>query len=142
MPSSKQITQKTKVMLFGTFDIIHAGHRNMFQQAKTYGNFLIVSIAREQNIVKIKGTAPRNSEQTRLAQMQKEPLVNKCFLGEVIDPFAVIKREKPDIIALGYDQQHTLAKQLPQKLKAMGLPHIKIVRLASYHPETYKSSKL
>ena len=136
--SSKQI----KVMLFGTFDIVHAGHRDMFQQAKTYGNFLIVSIAREQNIVKIKGTAPRNNEQTRLAQIQKESLVDKCFLGEITDPFAVIKREKPDIIALGYDQHHTLAKQLPQKLKEMDLSHIKIVRLKPYHPEVYKSSKL
>ena len=31
-----------KVMLFGTFDLIHSGHLSLFNQAKEYGQKLIV----------------------------------------------------------------------------------------------------
>ncbi|MBI2582387.1 adenylyltransferase/cytidyltransferase family protein, partial [Candidatus Woesearchaeota archaeon] len=29
-----------KVMCFGTFDLLHLGHLNYFQQAKKYGDYL------------------------------------------------------------------------------------------------------
>ncbi|MDD4351498.1 MAG: adenylyltransferase/cytidyltransferase family protein [Candidatus Gracilibacteria bacterium] len=143
MQIKKQSTRsRKKVMVFGTFDIIHEGHRHMFKQAKQYGDYLIVSIARVKNIKILKNVSPLHSEQERLAAVQKEALVDKCFLGEIDDPFFVIKREKPDIIALGYDQKHSLAQQLPEKLKEMGLADTKIVQLKAYKPEIYKSSKI
>jgi len=78
----------------------------------------------------------------RLAQLRREPLVDKSFLGQVRDPFNVIKREKPDMIGLGYDQTHALAQILPAKLASMGLSHVRIVRLKPFRPEIYKSSKI
>ena len=31
-----------KVIVFGSFDYIHPGHLNFFEQAKSYGDYLIV----------------------------------------------------------------------------------------------------
>jgi len=39
--------KKKKVMVFGTFDIFHPGHRSFLNQAKKYGNYLIVVVARD-----------------------------------------------------------------------------------------------
>ena len=36
-----------KVMVFGTFDILHEGHINMFEQAKQYGDFLETLFVRD-----------------------------------------------------------------------------------------------
>ncbi|HLC71304.1 MAG TPA: adenylyltransferase/cytidyltransferase family protein, partial [Candidatus Nanoarchaeia archaeon] len=35
------------VMCFGTFDILHPGHLHYLQQAKKYGDYLMVVIARD-----------------------------------------------------------------------------------------------
>lgn len=129
-------------MLFGTFDTVHEGHRDLFRQAKQHAERLIVSVARTENILRLKGRLPVHSEKERLAVVRQEPLVDKSFLGQIRDPFQVIKREKPDMIALGYDQTHALAQFLPDKLKNMGLNRIRIVRLEPFKPAIYKSSKI
>ena len=51
-----------------------------------------------------------------------------------------MERFSPDIICLGYDQK-TFIDNLESKLVDFGLA-TKIVRLKSFHPEKYKSSKL
>ena len=57
-----------------------------------------------------------------------------------MDPYKIIKQEKPDIIALGYDQ-NSYTNDLEKKIEEFGLK-IKIARLKPYKPEKYKSSKL
>ena len=46
-----------KIMVFGTFDGVHKGHINFFKQARVLSKnpYLIVSIARDKNVKKIKG---------------------------------------------------------------------------------------
>ena len=44
-----------KVILFGTFDIFHKGHKNFLEQAQEFGDYLIVVIARDKTVKKIKG---------------------------------------------------------------------------------------
>ena len=41
-------------MLFGTFDGLHEGHFDLFRQAKKYGDYLVVVVARDVNVKKIK----------------------------------------------------------------------------------------
>ena len=50
------MNHKVKIMAFGTFDILHAGHLNFFKQARKLSKypFLIVSVARDVNVKKIK----------------------------------------------------------------------------------------
>src|SRR3989344_4903091 len=57
-----------KIMIFGTFDMIHPGHEDLFRQARELAEepYLIVSIARDSATTRHKGTPPRRSELERL----------------------------------------------------------------------------
>ena len=129
-----------KVMVFGTFDILHPGHLNFFKQAREFGNFLIAVIARDKTVLKIKGRLPKNNEKKRLKNLKNNNLIDKAVLGGLKDKYEIIKKFRPDVICLGYDQK-TFTEGLKNKIKDFGLK-IKIVILKSYKPEIYKSSKL
>jgi FAD synthetase len=127
-----------KAIVFGTFDILHPGHISFLKQAKKYGNNLIVVIGRDKTVAKIKGDYPKHSENERLNSIEQLDFVNRVLLGDLKDPYSVIKREKPDVICLGYDQK-SYSKNLPEKIKEFKL-NTKIVRLKPYKPEKFKSS--
>jgi FAD synthetase len=127
-----------KVMVFGTFDIIHKGHKNFFKQAKKYGDYLIVVVARDRTVKEVKGELPKNSEKIRLSSVIKSRLVNKAVLGNVKNKYKKIKEFKPDVICLGYDQQYFTDK-LKNKLQSFGL-NTKIIKLKPYKPKIYKTS--
>ena len=133
---------KTKIMLFGTFDGIHKGHLDLFKQARKLAirQFLIVSIARDKNVFKIKKKKTIYSEKERMKLVKKCKLVNKVILGNEDNYLANILKEKPDIIALGYDQK-AYVKELKKDLKNKKTD-IKIVRLKSYKKHIYKNSLL
>lgn len=126
-----------KVIVFGTFDLLHDGHLHMLNEAKEYGDYLIVVIARDDVVCKIKGRSAINDEKTRLLNIQKLNLANKVRLGCIDDRYQVIREEKPDIIALGYDQ-----KVFVDKLVDNIDDNVQIVRLAAFNPEVNKSSKI
>lgn len=129
-------------MVFGTFDGVHPGHLNFFRQARRLAArpFLTVSIARDANVLRIKKKAPRFSEKKRLALVEKTGLADRVILGGVRDHLPHILREKPDLIALGYDQR-AYVRSLRKDLRAKGLS-VRIVRLAPHRPDVYKNSLL
>lgn len=129
-------------MVFGTFDIFHEGHKNFLNQTKKHGDYLIAVIARNKTVLKIKGGLPKNSEQKRIDAMRKSGLVDKVILGSLTDKYAAIKKYQPDIICIGYDQNHFILEGLENFLRNEKLSHIKIIRLAPHKPEIYKSSLL
>jgi FAD synthetase len=129
-----------KVLVFGTFDGLHPGHINFFQQAKKLGDELIVVVARDATVEKVKGRRPRKNENARLSDARNAGIAGEVLLGNLGDPYAIIKQIKPDIIALGYDQ-NSFTKNLPDYTKKENLK-IEIMRLMPHKPETYKSSLL
>jgi len=126
-------------MAFGTFDILHPGHINFLHQAKKYGS-LIVVIARDKTVREVKGKMPKYSEKERLGAIKGLNLTHKVVLGSLKDKYAAIKKYKPDIVTLGYDQKFFI-DQLDNEIKKLKLK-TKIIRLKSYKPKIYKSSKL
>ncbi len=129
-----------KVLVTGTFDSLHPGHLDLFQQAKTKGGFLIVVIARDKTVRAVKGHRPRNNEQQRLTAVQNLPIVDKAVLGHHADKLKIIVEEQPDIICLGYDQQ-AFTEHLAAELKKRGLI-TPVIRLKAFQPGQYKSSIL
>ncbi len=142
----------TKVMVFGVFDLLHPGHLNFLVQARDLGDKLIVSVARDLNVFKIKGQRPMHRQSRRLKALTLLPMVDKVVLGGLRNPWPHIVREKPDIIALGYDQNiyvngdgggdKVQERQLKQALEKHGLKKTQVVRLAPHWPEVYKSKLL
>lgn len=138
----KKPVKKGRVMVFGTFDGLHPGHLNFFKQARDLvpHSFLIVSIARDKNVLKIKGRRSSLNETKRAALVKKSGLVDRVVLGSLDDHISHILKERPDIIALGYDQR-AYVKNLKQELAHKNF-QVKTVRLKSYKPKIYKNSIL
>lgn len=130
-----------KILVFGTFDLLHPGHLNFFRQAKKLGDYLIVVVGTDRNVTRIKGQTPSWNQQLRIKNLEKTSLVDKVQLApEDYDYLALIKREKPNIIALGYDQKPTV-RQLKQELKSVDLS-ITVARLRPFKQHLYKTSLL
>lgn len=130
------------VLVFGTFDLLHPGHRWFLRRAAQLGQALTVVVARDVNVRKLKHKTPVQNERIRLAAVRQLKYVTRAVLGqrEFNHRYAMVRKIKPQIIALGYDQ-HTRTTSLKRDLGKIGLAP-KIVRLSSFHPRLFKSSKL
>ncbi|MFH1233423.1 MAG: adenylyltransferase/cytidyltransferase family protein, partial [Patescibacteria group bacterium] len=106
-------TKKTKIMVFGTFDGLHKGHLDFFKQARKLApkSFLIVSVARDKNVFEIKKMHPFLNEKERTILVKKCGLVDRVVLAGLKNHIPHILKEKPGIIALGYDQKAYIDKQ-------------------------------
>ena len=107
----------TTVMVSGSFDVLHDGNRSLRQQEPLHG------------------------EQERLRSVEEESLVDEALLGERRDVYRVLKRVRPDVVALGYDQV-SFTDGLREKLDSYGLRKTRIIRLEPHSPERFKSSLL
>lgn len=131
-----------KIMVFGTFDGLHKGHIHFFNQAKNIvkNSFLIVSIARDKNVLKIKGKLPILNEIDRMNLVEECNLVDKIVLSGLKNHIPHIVKENPKIIALGYDQKFYV-KNLKKDLKNKGIL-VKIIRLKPYKKNLFKNHLL
>ncbi|MDQ3245150.1 MAG: adenylyltransferase/cytidyltransferase family protein [bacterium] len=141
--SNNTQNEATTIMVFGTFDGIHLGHLNLLKQARELSRFpyLIISIARDKNVLKIKKEKPVYTEKQRMNSMKKCTLVDKVVLSGLYNHIPHILKENPDIIALGYDQKEYV-KNLKKDLAKNGKKNIKIVRLKPYKIDIYKNHLL
>lgn len=128
-------------MAFGSFDILHDGHRHYLKEAKSLGDYLIAVVARDSNIIRFKGKKPINNEQQRLKNIKKLKFVNKAVLGNKDDILKILEEHKPDIICLGYDQKTIDENKLKEELEKRNVKS-RIVRCKPFKPEVYKSSKI
>ena len=133
----------TRIMVFGTFDMVHIGHVDFFRQARALAKrpHLIVSIARDSVVKRVKGSPSRRNESERRALLERNTLVDEVVLGQEDGYIEHIIDAKPSIIALGYDQKGEYVDRLEQDLMNARLK-IKVVRLKAFEPEKYKTSKL
>jgi len=129
------MNQKTKrVVCAGTFDHLHPGHIDFLKQAKVLGDELIVIVARDENVQKIKGIKPEN-EKYRKKSLEKTGIPDKVVLGNLSrEPLFILNELLPDIVALGYDQRVS-----EEDIRAI-LPDCTVVRLKPFHPDLFKSS--
>lgn len=126
---------KKKVVCAGTFDHLHKGHIDFLRQAKALGDELIVIVARDETVKRIKGFLPTHDERTRRNNVEGTGIPDLVVLGNLdTDLFQILEEIKPDIIALGYDQRVSEDELIER------FPECKVLRLSSFHPEKYKSS--
>ncbi len=127
-------------MVFGTFDILHKGHEYLLSTAKSFGDELYITLARDKTVLEIKGKLPQFTEKIRRQNLLKKfPFIKGVLLGKIKDKYKTLEKIKPAVICLGYDQTFftgNLEKVLKKrKIKA------KIIRLKPYKPKLYKSSR-
>jgi FAD synthetase len=98
----------TTVLTSGAFDLLHYGHIRLLEEAKRLGGpdaRLVVIIARDETVKKLKGRRPVIPEDQRRAVVEALKMVDEALLGyEDLDMASVIDKVRPDIIAVGHDQ--------------------------------------
>ncbi len=125
---------RAKAIVFGTFDGLHKGHVFFLKSAKKAVKMLIVIVARDKNVKRLKGKEPLKKEQERLKDVKELRIADLVELGDIDDFFKPLKKHRPDIIFLGYDQKSLGVENFARE------NGIKVARIAPYMPEKYKSS--
>jgi len=134
--------KKTVVLASGVFDLLHLGHVRFLEEAKKAGGEnaeLVVIVARDSTVEKSKGRKPIMSEDQRCALVESLKVVDRTVLGyESLEIGEVIENIKPDVIALGYDQED-MDKQV-RKYVNSHKTNVKIVRIGKFAENTLDSS--
>jgi FAD synthetase len=137
------VKPKRKVVLAsGVFDLLHLGHVRFLEEAKKVGGKnakLIVIIARDSTVEKMKGRKPIMSEDQRCALVESLKVVDQAVLGyEDFDIGEVIGKVKQDIIALGYDQTD-METEVQSYIAKHKLP-VKVEKIAKFAENALDSS--
>jgi FAD synthetase len=118
-----------KVMATGTFDLLHMGHIYYLREAKKLGDTLVVVVATDSTVRKLKHE-PVTPQETRLNLIKELRIVDEVYLGHEDDMYAIVEEVQPDIIALGFDQIHD-ETQIRKELQKRNI-NAKVVRLPKY----------
>jgi len=97
---------RPRVLVGGVFEIIHPGHIHLLRRARELGRVIVV-VARDSTVQRLKGRPPLLSEQQRLEVVRSIKYVDEAHLGsDPLDVEGTLLRLKPDIVLLGPDQGH------------------------------------
>ena len=97
-----QTTGKKVVLCHGVFDLLHPGHTLHFEEAKSQGDILVVSVTCDKFVNKGPGR-PLFSQDVRMRELAAREVVNYVVLSEYPTGVEVIRKIKPDIYAKGKD---------------------------------------
>tara|TARA_B100000900_G_scaffold129102_2_gene109148 strand:+ start:24073 stop:24504 length:432 start_codon:yes stop_codon:yes gene_type:complete len=116
-------------MAVGVFDLLHAGHLHYLEQAKSLGEHLTVVIAHD-DTVRIRKHEPVTNHELRRRMVEGLKPVNEAIIGNPpeVPIFDILPKVEPDIIALGYDQEHA-EDSIRNKLIQLGYNSIQVVRV-------------
>jgi FAD synthetase len=115
-----------RVMATGVFDLLHPGHVFFLSEARKLGDELVVVVARDQTARRLK-REPYVPEQLRREMVESLKPVDRAVLGSTSDIYATVTEQRPDIIALGFDQ-HWNEREIEAECARRGVP-VKVVRL-------------
>lgn len=134
-----------RVIAFGTFDLLHEGHRAYLAQAAALGGELLVCVAADQAVEWVKGRKPQQSEKERLTRVLSVPGVTQAFIGEPMhsrdDYLRPLRQHEPDVVCLGYDQALEISEWLETAVRTLSKTP-RLVRAQAYKPEIFKTSLL
>lgn len=123
---------RKRVLIAGTFDLIHAGHVYLISKAAKLGDVYVV-VATDRNRELFSGERPIIPQEQRLEVIKSIKNVKEARLGRNDnDTLKTVEEINPHIILLGPDQRYSI-DILKKGLKEKGLNHIEVKRLEKYY---------
>jgi len=110
---------KKIVFTNGCFDVIHAGHIKVFNQAKAKGDILILGLNSDASIRRIKGPErPIVDQASRAAVLAALEPIDFIVLFDQDTPYETIKALRPDYLVKGgdWDKTKIIGAQLVKKV--------------------------
>ena len=105
---TKDLKYKDNKIVFtnGCFDIIHAGHIQYLEEAKSLGDVLILGLNSDQSVHNLKGkNRPINNQKDRALILAALEAVDYVVIFDQDNPFELVKAIKPNIIVKGSDYE-------------------------------------
>ena len=102
----KNNTLKNKQLVFtnGCFDILHRGHIVYLQEAKTFGDVLVIGLNSDSSVKKLKGeNRPINKEMDRAICLAALEAVDYVIIFNEETPYKLIKNIRPHVLIKGGD---------------------------------------
>jgi len=123
---------KKRILVAGTFDLIHAGHIYLINQASKLGEVYVI-VATDKNRELFSGERPIIPQEQRLEVIRNLKNVKEARLGRNDnDTLKTVEEINPDLILLGPDQKYSI-DLLKNELKKKGLDNIEVKRLETYY---------
>lgn len=94
-----------KIVVNGSFDIVHRGHLELLHYAKSLGDYLLVCIDTDKRITELKGPKrPINNQEDRKFLLQSMKPVDEVLLFDSKQHLENILEEyQPDVMVKGSD---------------------------------------
>ncbi len=105
---SEELKKRGKKIVFtnGCFDILHVGHVKYLEEAKSYGDVLIVGLNSDASVKRLKGsTRPVNPQEDRAYILAALEAVDYVVIFEDDTPYDLIKAVQPHILVKGGDYE-------------------------------------
>jgi rfaE bifunctional protein nucleotidyltransferase chain/domain len=88
----------------GVFDLLHPGHVRYLQQARSYGNLLIVAVNADSSVRRNKGVGrPINPEGERAELLAGLACVDAVVIFDEDTPAEIVGAIQPDVLVKGAD---------------------------------------
>jgi len=96
---------KKKIFINGTFDLLHIGHLQILNHARSLGDFLTVAIDNDERVSNMKGPdRPILSAKERLFHLMNLRSVDEGYIFDSDESLEfIVKKVKPDIMVVGSD---------------------------------------
>lgn len=95
---------KRIVFTNGCFDILHIGHLQLLEKAKSFGDILIVGLNSDQSVKKLKGSMrPILPQRDRARLIAALEMVDYVVIFNEDTPYELLSQIKPDILVKGSD---------------------------------------
>ena len=102
--SMAKSTDKKVVFTNGCFDLIHGGHIEFLQKAKSLGDILVVGLNTDQSVKKLKGeNRPIKNERERANILSALKYIDYITMFNETTPEKLIREIRPDILVKGDD---------------------------------------
>ena len=134
-------TDKKVVFTNGCFDIIHGGHIEFLQKAKSLGDILVVGLNTDNSVRDLKGEGRHiKTEQERANILSALKFIDYITLFNEVTPEKLIREIRPDILVKGDDYKidEVVGREIVEGYGA----HVKLIPILKGHSTTMTLEKI
>ena len=121
MPPEIVKTMMKKIVVNGSFDIVHRGHLELLHYAKSLGDYLLVCIDTDKRISELKGlNRPINNQEDRKFLLESLKSVDEVVLFNSADELEnILIKYQPDVMVKGseYKDKSIVGRQFCKSIK-------------------------
>jgi D-beta-D-heptose 7-phosphate kinase / D-beta-D-heptose 1-phosphate adenosyltransferase len=104
----------------GCFDILHKGHCKLLEEARSFGDLLVVALNSDRSVKRLKGAErPENSESVRASTLASMVSVDYVMIFEEDTPYELLEELRADVLVKGgdYHPDEVVGKELVKEVR-------------------------